>query len=128
MSEFTPYPGYSRKKAKPTRTGSLNSLAQVLPGVCDGLQLDKKINELAFLALWPRQAEGICGKSTAESTKAIKLKKQGEKIILLVKVAHAALASELGFQLPAMKEALNRFHPQTGISVDHIQLVVGSLK
>jgi len=118
---------YSKKPAQPKRIGSLSSLAQVLPGVCDGLQLDKKINELAVLALWPRQVEGICGKIAMENSKAVRLKKQGDRTLLLVKVKHATLASELAFHLGALKDTLNRFHPQTGITVDVIQLVVGSL-
>jgi hypothetical protein len=123
--EFKPY--YPKKSAKPKRVGSLNSLAQVLPGVCDNLQLDKKINEMAFLALWPRQVEGICGKVAAENTRAFKLRKQGDKTVLMVKVTHATLASELGFQVTSIMEALNRFQPQTGIFADQIQLIVGSL-
>jgi hypothetical protein len=118
---------YTQKKAKPKRIGSLSSLAQVLPGVCDGLQLDKKINEMALLALFPGQVEGLCGQVAAQGTRAIRLKKQGYKMLLVVKVSNAALASELTFQVPALKEALNRFQPQTGITVDQIQLVVGSL-
>jgi hypothetical protein len=118
---------YSKKPAQPKRIGSLSSLAQVLPGVCDGLQLDKKINELAVLALWPRQVEGICGKIAMENSKAVRLKKQGNRTLLMVKVQHATLASELAFHLSGLKDALNRFHPQTGITVDMIQLVVGSL-
>ena len=118
---------YAKKPVQPKRIGSLSSLAQVLPGVCDGLQLDKKINELAVLALWPRQVEGICGKIAMENSKAVRLKKQGNKTLLMVKVQHAALASELAFHLGDLKDALNRFHPQTGITVDVIQLVVGSL-
>ena len=118
---------YRKKKAKPQRVGSLSSLANVLPGVCDGLQLDKKINELALLALFPRQVEGLCGKVAAEGTRAIRLRKQGYKMVLLVKVANAALASELTFQVSVLKDALNRFQPQPGITVDQIQWVVGSL-
>lgn len=121
------YKPYSKKSAKPVRAGSLSSLAQVLPGVCDDLKLDDKINELAFMALWPRQVEGICGKTVAESTRAVKLKKNGLKMVLLVKVAHASLATELGFHVTTLKDALNRFQPQTGIAIDQIQLTVGSI-
>lgn len=129
MSDYkSEYPSsYSKKKAKPQRIGSLSSLANVLPGVCDGLQLDKKINEMALLALFSKQVEGLCGKVAADGTRAMRLKKQGYKMLLVVKVSNAALASELTFQVPALKEALNRFQPQTGITVDQIQLVVGSL-
>jgi hypothetical protein len=125
MSDYPSY--YPKKTVKPKRIGSLSSLANVLPGVCDGLQLDKKINELALMALWPKQVEGLCGKVAADSTRAVRLKKQGYKTLLMVKVSNSALASELSFQVHALKDALNRFQPQTGITVDQIQLVVGSL-
>jgi hypothetical protein len=115
------------KRRDPKRIGSLSSLADVLPGVCEGLELDKKIHEMALLALWPKQVALLAGSHAAENSRAVRLKKQGYQTILLVRVAQAALASELGFQVPALKEALNRFTPQTGLTIDHIQLTVGSL-
>ena len=126
MSDTKPFTN-TKKSTKPKRVGSLASFAQVLPGVCDDLKLDRKINEMAFLALWPKQTEDICGKIAAENSRAVRLAKHGDKICLFVKVTHATLASEMGFQLPALKEALNRFQPQTGIRVDQIRLDVGSL-
>lgn len=118
---------YRRSSRKPKRVGSLNSLADVLPGVCQNLQLDKKINEMALMALWPKQVEGIAGKTASENSKAIQLKKQGYQTTLLVRVSNAVMASELSFHVMMLKEALNKFTPQTGITVDRIQLTVGSL-
>jgi hypothetical protein len=111
----------------PKRVGSLSSLANILPEVCEGLKLDEKINEMALLALWPKQVEAIAGSHAAQNSRAVRLKKQGYQTILLARVNQAALASELGFHLPLIKEALNRFTPQTGFTVDQIQLTVGSL-
>lgn len=116
-----------RSSRKNKRVGSLSTLADVLPGLCQDLELDKKVNELALLALWPKQVAMVAGQVAADHSKAIRLKKQGYKTTLLVRVSNAALASEMTFQIPVIQEALNRFSPQTGIAVDHIQLTVGSL-
>ncbi len=121
MSEYRSIP------KKPKRTGSLMAFSEVLPQVCQNLQLDKKVNEMAFLSLWPSQVAGIAGKTAAEQTQAVRLRKQGYKTILAVKVSNAALATELSFHVPALKDALNAFKPQTGLSIDQIQLSVGSL-
>ncbi|HEY9686030.1 MAG TPA: DUF721 domain-containing protein [Coleofasciculaceae cyanobacterium] len=115
-----------RKPQKPDSLSALTSLADILPAVCRDLALDRKVNELALLALWPKQVEMLAGAVAASQSKAIRLKKQGDRTILVVKVASATLASELGFQVPALKDALNRFHPQTGIMLDQIQLSVGA--
>lgn len=115
----------SRKKNK--RVGSLSTLADILPALCQDLDLDKKVNELALMALWPKQVAGIAGQVAADHSKAVRLKKQGHQTTLLVRVSNAAMASELSFQVPAIKEALNKFSPQTGLTVDQIQLTVGSI-
>lgn len=108
---------------KPVRPGTLKALADVLPAVSDQLHLDRKVQEMALLALWPQ----LVGASYAAHTRAMALKKRGDKQTLLVKVANAALASDLSFQLPVLQEALNRYEPQTGLKVDAIHLMVGSL-
>jgi hypothetical protein len=113
---------------KPDRVGSLNSLADVLPVLCEQLDLENKVNELAFLRLWPSRVTELMGLEAASQTQAVKLRKQGNRLTLLVKVAHAALAAELGFHVLALQTALNQFEPQTGISIHRIQFVVGSIK
>lgn len=113
---------------KPDRIGSLNSLADVLPGLCQELDLENKVNELAFLRLWPSQVTALMGLESASQTQAIKLRKQGNRLTLLVRVAHAALASELSFHVQALQAALNGFEPQTSIRIDRIQFVVGAVK
>lgn len=118
---------YYSKKRKPNRVGSLASLADVLPGLCQNLELDKKVNEMALLALWPRQMEILMGPEFLQNTRAIRLKKRGYQRILFVKVSNASLASALSFQLPVLKAALNGFSPQTGLTVDDIQLSVGTV-
>lgn len=116
-----------RKTRKPERAGSLASLSDVLPVLYRDLDMEKKVNEFAFLALWPKLVETLAGPMMASQTRAIRLKKQGYRTHLLVKVSNAVLASELGFQLLALKDALNGYHPQTGIQIDQIQMVVGVL-
>lgn len=117
----------SYRPRKPRPPESLSSLAEILPTLCRDLDIDKKVNELALLALWPRQVEAVAGAVAAAQSKAVRLKKQGDRLILVVKVANAALASELGFHVPVIKEALNRFKPQTGLAIDQIQLSVGTI-
>ena len=116
-----------KRSKKPDRVGSLTSFADVLPGLCQDLALDRKVNEMAVLALWPQQARLIAGEQVALQSKAVRLRKQGYEMVLLVKVASATLASELSFHTMTIKDALNGFQPQTGIRVDKIQLTVGAL-
>jgi hypothetical protein len=113
---------------KPDRAGSLNSLAEVLPGLCQELDLENKVNELAFLRLWPSQASAIVGQEMASQTQAVKLRKQGNRVTLLVRVAHPALASELGFYAQAFIDALNHFEPQTRIVIHRIQFAAGTVQ
>lgn len=122
MSEYRSFP-----KKKPNRVGSLSAFSEVLPKVCQDLELDKKVNEMALLALWPAQVAGLAGQSASENTRAIRLRKQGYQTILSVKVTNAALASELSFHIPSLKAALNGYKAQTGLTVDQIKLSVGSL-
>lgn len=119
--------GYSSFPKKPKRVGSLSAFSDVLPKVCQDLELDKKVNEMALLALWTRQVEVVVGKVAADNTRAVRLRKKGYQTVLSVKVTNASLASELGFHVPALKESLNAFSPQTGLSIDLIQLSVGTL-
>ncbi len=123
---------YPRRRAtkQPERVGSLNTLADVLPGLYKDLKMDLKINEFALLALWPTVLTAEMGPTAeiaCEHTKAIKIRRQGNKITLLVKVAHAVLASELTFHTMPLLSALNAYTPQTGLKVDQIQWMVGSL-
>ncbi len=118
--------GYRGKK--PTRVGSLSSLTDLLPAFSRDIGLERKVNEMALLALWISQVTIVAGPEAAEQSRATRLKKQGNQVLLQVKVSNAALASELGFHLPAIREGLNRFSPQTGLMVDRIQLSVGILK
>jgi hypothetical protein len=116
-----------RRTRKPERAGSLVSLADVLPVLYQDLDLEKKVNEFALLALWPAMATSLLGVEAAAQTRAVRLKKQGARTVLLVKVTSAALASELSFHLPAIQAALNGYTPQIGLRVDRIQLSTGVL-
>lgn len=119
---------YGKKGKKPGRVGSLAAFSDVLPQLCQSLELDKKVNELALLALWPQQVTAVMGQSqVAQQSRAVRLRKQGYQMVLAVKVANAALASEMSFHLPALIGRLNAFKAQTGLTVDRIQLTVGNV-
>jgi hypothetical protein len=122
MSNYSSFP-----KKKPKRVGSLSAFADILPQVCQNLELDKKVNELALLALWPVQVAGVAGQAASQNTRAVRLIKQGYQTILAVKVSNASLASELSFHVPVLKAALNGYKAQTGLTIDQIKLSVGSL-
>ena len=117
----------AKRTRKPEREGSLSSLAGVLPALCQELDFDRKVNELAFLRLWAFQATAVIGAELASQTKAIKLRRQGARVILMVKVSHATLASELSFHTKTLQDALNQFEPQTGVRIHQIQFTVGTL-
>lgn len=119
------YPSFPKKKAK--RVGSLSAFADILPQVCQNLKLDKKVNELALLALWPVQVAVLAGQVASQNTRAVRLIQQGYQTVLMVKVSNASLASELSFYVPALKTALNGYKAQTGLTIDQIKLSVGSL-
>jgi hypothetical protein len=120
-------PGYDKpyvpKKKKPQRVGSLSSLAGVLPQLCEQLDMNRKVQELSLLSVWPT----LVGERYASQTRASAVKKKGARTVLYVKVASASVASELSFQSEGLKEMLNGFAPQTGIKLDAIQFSIGSL-
>jgi hypothetical protein len=117
----------SSRSKKPKRTGSMALFADVLPVLYKDLKLDKKVNEFAFLALWPQAVTAVLGVEIAMQTQATRLRRQAGKTTLYAKVSSAALASELGFYTTALQKTLNAYAPQTGITIQRIQLQVGSL-
>jgi hypothetical protein len=117
----------SRRTRKPERTGSLAALSDVLPGLYRDLDMDKKVNEFALLRLWPQLVASLTTPAAAAQTRAIRLKKQGVRTVLMVKVANAVLASELTFQILPLKDAINGYKAQTGLTIDQIQFLVGTL-
>lgn len=119
MSHYPP-------KKKQQRAGSLVSLGDVLPGLYQELEMDKKVNEFALLSLWPQVLTGILGSDIAMQTQAVKLKKTAGKTVLHIKVSSAPMASEISFYTKALQDALNAYTPQTGIKVDRLELRVGT--
>ena len=105
------------------RMGSMNRIASLMPGLGEQLRLEDKVHEMAFMSLWPEAV----GKQYAPHTRAVSLQQRGNERVLLVKVGNAALASDLSFNLPVILKAMNAFEPQTGVRVDRIQLVVGTV-
>ena len=113
----------AKPKAKPQRAGSLASFAEVLPQLCKQLDFDQKVQEMSLLALWP----SLVGERYAELTRAVSVRKKGNKTVLYVRVLNAAVASDLSFQTESLKTMLNGFAPQTGVKLDGIQFTIGSL-
>lgn len=115
------------RKKREKRPGSLVALSEVLPALCREIHWERKVNELAVLALWPHQTAVICGSRLSEGSRATGIRQRADKTILTVRVAHATIASELSFHVSALTDALNRFSPQTGVTIDRIQLTVGEV-
>lgn len=115
------------RSRKPERAGSLLSLGEVLPVLYRDLNMEKKVNEFAALALWPSLITGVAGFDAAQQTRAVRLRSQNDRTTLVVQVNGAALAAELGFHAPALIQGINGYSPQTGVTVARIQWVIGNV-
>ena len=93
-------------------------LAQVLPVLVKQLNLEEKAKTLSVLSLW----DHVVPQTFFGRTAAVKLKIQGGKRQLVVRVDNPALAGELSFHLNAILAQLNAYAPQTGFSIDQIVL------
>lgn len=107
----------------PGNKAATSKLADVLPGLCRDLALDEKVKELSLLSIWETLVDDLYKKNT----RAVSVRKQGGKNILLIRVKEAALASQLTFDIQRLKTELNRFAPQTGVKIDDIRLQVGAI-
>jgi hypothetical protein len=110
---------------KKRKSGSMASVSDVLNRVCESLRFDEKVGEMALLTLWKDQLQRVMGEYAVRSTKAVRIKRSGEQVILQVYVLNASLASELGLLLPDLLQKLNAYSPQTGVLLSHISLTVG---
>jgi len=107
----------------------MHPLSDILPGVCQMLDLDGKVHEMAYLALWNAQAERILGKLRADRTEATHFKKHANgSMSLCVAVDHPTLMSELGFFTPQLVAAMNRAGSQTRVYIKKIQWYLRSKK
>ncbi len=100
------------------------SLANLLEAVSRELGLERKVQEYALLSLW-REVVPV---SFRDSTQAVGLKTQGRESVLQVTASDGPTASALSFHLDVLRERLNAFYPQTGVTVTRITLGVGRVR
>jgi hypothetical protein len=112
-----------KKRDRKHRNRPIASVAQILSQVTENLAIDQKVHELALLALWPQVVED----SLRDRTKAVRIVQEAGRHILWVRVKDAVTAGELSFQTETIREKLNQYSPQTGLSLHGIRLKIGSL-
>jgi hypothetical protein len=110
-------------EALPAYQAGYASLQAIFPTVAKQIGFDKKLAELALLGAW----QGIVGEPLATYTKAIKVQQRGHEKRLLVAVQNPSLATELSFQLRELLSKLNKLAPQTGITLQGIDVKVGGV-
>jgi hypothetical protein len=98
-------------------------LADILPEVASLMQLDQTVARLAVTALWPEVMQRL--NLAHLHSQATRLTRQGTQTLLWVRVPSAPGAALLGLQLPQVRAELNKYTPQTGVSIDAIRLRVG---
>ena len=113
----------AKGEALPAYQAGYASLQAIFPTVAKKIGFDKKLAELALLAAW----NGIVGNPLAATTKAIKIQQRGNQQRLLVAVQNPSLATELSFQLTQLLSKLNKLAPQTGITLQGIDVKVGGV-
>lgn len=113
----------SKPDPRKRKSGEAEAVGALLGGMSRTLHLDEKAKEFALFALWQQ----VVGGSFQGRTRAVRLARQGEKLLLQVKVQDSVTASELSFYLETYREVLNEFQPQTGFRLDGIELGVGTL-
>ncbi len=106
----------ARKGSQP-----LNSIGDILPAVGRELGLDNKVRELAVLALW----EQVVPEAYRQTSRAVRLRREGCQWILDVRVANGPTATELAFERENIRERINAFTPQTGFAIARIEIGVG---
>ena len=113
----------AKGEALPAYQAGYASLQAIFPEVAKQIGFDKKLAELALLGAW----NGIVGKPLSLNTKAIKVQQRGAEKRLLVAVQNPSLATELSFQLNQLLSKLNKLAPQTGITLQGIDVKVGGV-
>lgn len=127
MSE--PNRNYHKKKFKKkpvAKKGKIptpaEKLSSILPKLCEEIHFDDRVKEMSVLRLW----EQLIPEPFKTHTKAKALQRLGGKMVLMVSVQNAAMASELSFNLETFKTLMNDFSGETGILIDDIRVRVGS--
>jgi hypothetical protein len=111
----------SSKRPGAPKNAPAQNIADILPMVGRMLNLDSKVKGFSILALWDR----IIDPRFVGQCRAVKIRRAGNQIRLLVQASSAAVASELSFSLHQYCDKLNQFTPQTGMTIHQIDLTVG---
>ncbi len=112
----------SRRPSKRV-TRPVENLSAIIPAVGKSFNLDRKVQEWTVCSLWEQVIDPpFKGKTQATKIKATQTENQ-----LLVMVQSAGVAAELQFFLEEYRDRLNRFAPQTEITIHKIQTRVGRL-
>ena len=109
---------------------STDKLSDILPALCQQLAFDQKIGEFSVLKLWDQELKKLLPQPHWQgATQAVAVHRtphadKDDDAVLTVRVKSAPQAAELSFHLETLREALNRYAPQTGIKLTHIHLQV----
>ena len=117
------YQTEKERKAWKRDATEVKPMSQVLPEVNKALGLDKMMARIAVMRLWSQVVDPPW--TTASEAVLMKPAPKGAGEILLVKVGHAAAATDLRFAVEAYRERLNAYHQQTGLQVNAIEVRVG---
>ena len=117
------YVPYDKAKSKPKRPAmeGYAAVSSLLGEVGRQLRLDDKVQEFSLIRLWPE----VAGPDFARQSEAVKVERRNGKARLQVLVFDAGVATNLGFALEGIREALNAYAPQTGVRLDAIDLRLG---
>lgn len=122
MMAYEQDPDPKRLKArKANRNTQATPLASLLEQVTADLNLEQKVKEWAFVALWPTVVPPPF--DTLSHVQRLKQDKSG-RWIMVVSVPHATAKTELQFQLADIQAQLNQKSGQTGIVLHQIQLKI----
>jgi hypothetical protein len=94
--------------------------SDVLPAVGKQLNLESTVQKWAVLQLWSQVVEA----PFLDQTEAYRIKTTSLETVLFVKARTAYIAQELQFQLKTILVKLNVYAPQTGMTIDRIEVKV----
>ncbi|MGE0199808.1 MAG: DciA family protein [Candidatus Melainabacteria bacterium] len=101
-----------------------DKLSDILPQVAADIRLDEKVHELSLLSLWRTVSAELLPGALQKGVEAARLVRQSDRVTLEVRVEHPGLANALSMYTEPLLMALNRFTPQTGITVHALRFRV----
>ena len=130
MTDYKKTPGrFPSRRNPPGKKTPTQKLADILPALCETMQLDEKVGELSVLRLWPTVLSQVLHDDRfIACSQGARILQQADRNILIVRVENATLAGELSFAREQLLATLNTYTPQTGIHLHEIRLQVASLK